>query len=177
VPAGPDDLIVPASRARLVVLVCLAAGFVLLGGWMLTRAADGSFVVAVGGVSVVFFGACGAYALRRLLRPAPALVVTREGILDNASALSVGFIAWDEIAELVEHRVQNQVFLAIVPKDADAVLARLPAWKRRAIRASGLLGAPAITIPQVILPTTVADLLREIRLRYGRAPRARSAPP
>lgn len=126
------------------------------------------FVGAVGFATVVFFGACGAYALFRIAKPTPAVVINRQGILDNASATGVGFIAWDEIDELREYRFKNQIFLGIVPRDLDALLAKQPAWKRGAIRANLKLGAAPVNIPQVVLPMSVSHLLHEIEARFRR---------
>jgi hypothetical protein len=90
------------------------------------------------------------------------------GIFDNASLLGVGFITWNEIAEVGEYRFKNQVFVGIVPKDLDALLARLPAWKGRTIRANVLLGAAPVNIPQVGLPMKASELLEEIEMRSAR---------
>jgi hypothetical protein len=142
---------------------------VTLGGWLLRRAPHDGFVAPLAGLAAaVFFGACGLYALWRLLRPRPALVINRRGIVDNASALSIGFLSWDDIAELYEYRYQNQVMLGIVPRDLDAVLGKQPAWKRRVLRANLWLGTAPINIPQVILPMKVSELLREIETRFRR---------
>ena len=162
-----DELVVPASRAKLVGLALGSACFVLAGAWMLTLAPDeGALVAAIGAASVIFFGLCGGYAIRRIVRPEPAVVINADGIFDNASALGVGLIRWGEIAELREYEFKGQIFLGVLPKELDRLLARQPAWKRSAIRANLALGAAPINIPQAVLPVRVADLLRDIRQRY-----------
>ena len=162
-----NELVIPASRSKLVAVAIGSALFVALGGWMLSLARQEGLVVgAIGLAAVTFFGVCGAYALSRIARPTPAVVINREGILDNASATAVGFIAWDEIDQLLEYRFQNQVFLGIVPTNLDAILARQPAWKRAAIKANLGLGAAPVNIPQVVLPMTVSNLLSEIEARF-----------
>ena len=90
------------------------------------------------------------------------------GIVDNASALSVGLLRWDEIAELYEYRYKNQVMLGIVPRNLDTLLMKQPAWKRRLLRANVWLGTAPVNIPQVILPMKVSELLREIETRFRR---------
>ena len=144
-----------------------AVAFVAVAGWLLRRAPRDGVVAALAGLAAaVFFGACGLYAFWRLVRPRPALVINRHGIVDNASALSVGFLGWDEIAELYEYRYQNQVMLGIVPSNLEALLSKQPAWKRRVLRANLWLGTAPINIPQVILPMKVSELLREIETRF-----------
>jgi hypothetical protein len=162
-----SELVVPTSRPKLIAVVAGSAAFVAAGAWMLTMAErEGLFIGTVAVASIAFFGACGAYALFRIAQPTPAVVINRQGIVDNASAVSVGFIRWDEIGELREYRFRNQAFLGIVPRDLDAVLARQPAWKRFAIRANLRLGAAPVNIPQAVLPMKVTDLLREINARF-----------
>ena len=162
-----NELVIPASRAKLTGVAFGAACFVVAGAWLVSLAPrEGPIVATIGGASIVFFGLCGAYAIRRIFRPTPAVVINGEGILDNASALGVGLVRWDEIAELQEYEFNGQTFLGVVPKDLDRLLANQPAWKRSAIRANLALGAAPINIPQVLLPLRVSELLREIRLRY-----------
>jgi hypothetical protein len=161
------DLVVHASRGKLVMMALGSAAFVATGIALLTFAPGESIKIPiVATLAIVFFGACGAYAVRRLLSPQPAVVINREGIVDNASATGVGLVRWDEIAELCEYTFQNQTFLGIVPKNLDRVLERQPAWKRTALRANSALGVSPINIPQAVLPMPVSELLREIQSRY-----------
>jgi hypothetical protein len=159
------ELVVPASVWKLVALAAGSVAFVLAGAWMVRRPENPTDVLA-GAAAMLLFGACGIFVIVRIARRAPAVVINDQGILDNASALAAGFIAWDEIEDIREYRFRNQVFLGIFPKQLDAILARQPAWKRQAIRANLALGAAPINIPQVVLPMRVADLLKEIRARF-----------
>ncbi len=162
-----DELVIPASRVKLIALAFGAGVFVIMGAWMLSVASDeGPRFTAYGLAAVVFFGLCGLYAVRRLVRPEPAVIINRDGIVDNASALGVGLIRWNEIVRLREYRFKNQTFLGILPTDLDRLLAQQSAFKRTAIRANVALGADPINIPQVVLPMRVADLLREIEQRF-----------
>jgi len=164
-----DELIVPTSRGKLVAAALGSIAFVAVGGWLLRRAPQDGIEAALAGLAAaVFFCVCGIYALWRLIRPRPALVISRQGIVDNASALSVGLLRWDEIAELYEYRYKNQVMLGIVPRNLDTLLMKQPAWKRRLLRANLWLGTAPVNIPQVILPMKVSELLREIETRFPR---------
>jgi hypothetical protein len=166
-----NELVVPTSRAKLVAMAVGSATFVVTGAWLLSRAAErGPVFAAVGMSAVAFFGLCGIYALFRLARPSPAVVINHRGIVDNASALGVGLVPWENISELREYRFQNQVFLGIIPRDLDQILLKLPGWKRAAIRANLRLGAAPMNIPQATLPMSVSELLREIEVRFRRLP-------
>jgi hypothetical protein len=156
---------VPASVGKLVAIAAGSVAFVLAGAWMIRRPDDPTAVL-FGAAAILFFGASGIFAIVRIVRPTPAVVINDKGIFDNASAVGAGFIAWDEIEDIREYRFKNQVFLGIFPKQLDAILARQSAWKRLAIRANLALGGAPINIPQVALPMRVADLMREIRVRF-----------
>jgi hypothetical protein len=168
-----NELVVPASVRKLVAIAAGSVAFALAGAW-LVRNPDNLTDVLAGAAAIVLFGACGIVVIVRIVRPTPAVVINDKGILDNASALGAGFIAWDEIADLREYRFNSQVFLGIFPKQLDAILARQSAWKRQAIRANLALGAAPINIPQVVLPITVTELLREIRRRFRAPERTRT---
>lgn len=162
------ELIVPTSRTKLALVALGGIAFVAVGMWLLGRAQSPVLHRVIGALSVAFFGLCAVYAIWRLLRPTPALVINRDGILDNASAVAVGFLAWQDIAELREYTFNGQTFLGIVPKDVNAVLQKQPAWRRSAIRANLALGALPVNIPQTVLPLPVSELLHHIDKRFRR---------
>ena len=171
--SSAEELVVATNRTRLMSIAAGAAALVVAGGWLLSIAGrmgpiEGRCVEAIGLVGIVFFGAGLIYASIRLVRPTPAVVVSRQGLLDRASAVSVGFIAWTEIKELREYRFMNQVLLGIVPRDLDALLARQPAWKRVFLRANLWLGVAPVNVPESMLSMRVSQLVQEIDARFRR---------
>lgn len=142
--------------------------FVLIGIGLMFDGSVDMVRKVIAAFAVIFFAACCMYAMFRLVKPRPAVVIDQNGIEDNATAFGVGFLAWHEIAEMREFTSKGQTFLGIVPKDLDALLARQPRWKRAAIRFSLLTGGAPVNIPQTILPTTVSVLLRLIDRRFHR---------
>ena len=150
---------------------CLGAlAFVALGVFLIrvpTR--HGLWAQFMGAVAVAFFGAVGASVLFRLLRPGPAIVIDNDGILDDASGVSLGRIRWDQVGEIDEYRVNDHAFLGIMLKDLDALIARQPFWKRRIVRANLRMGAAAVNIPQASLGIKLSDLRREMEQRKREA--------
>lgn len=161
-----NELVIPPSRLKLLGTLLGALGFVALGLLlMFVDMREGLLAKLIGLVCVAFFGAVALSALKHLLSLGPAIVINAKGIVDNSSGVSVGFIAWDEIAEVREYTFQNQTFLGITLKDAATVIARQPRWKRTAIRANLKLGAAPVNIPQSVLGVKVSDLARQINAR------------
>ena len=160
------DLVIPASRLRLLGYFAGGLAFVALGVFLMVDAKRYDlFDIVIGLVTVAFFGAIAVTAFYRLVTAAPAIIINADGIVDNASGVSVGLIPWDQIREVREYRVQNQVFLGIVTKDLNALLKKQPRWKRTAIRANLSMGAAPVNIPQAALGMKISDLVREIEQR------------
>lgn len=106
------------------------------------------------------------YICFRLLRPSPAVIINREGILDNASIFSAGFIHWHEIKTMFVYRVVDQPMLGIIPFDSGVIIARQSPIKRFFFRMlkSASTAAP-FAIPGSMLPMTAEELLAKIH-RY-----------
>ena len=118
-----------------------------------------------------FFGFCLAYALYRLARRKPSLVVDEEGIFDNASALGAGMIRWEEIREMYTFVFRGQTTIGMALTDEDAVLARQNPLKRGLMSVNRGLAGSVVNIPQSVLPMPAEELLREIGRRLGEEPR------
>ena len=98
----------------------------------------------------------------RLLKPAPAVIINQEGIVDNTSVFGAGLIRWEEIESLVVYRVMDNAFLGIVPVDLEAVLARQPTMKRFLFRMNKGMAPAPLSISGGGLPMPVEELLAKI---------------
>jgi hypothetical protein len=165
-----ESIIVPAARGKILLLGLGAVLFVIAGVFLVTTdesSLSSPLVRFLGLACVVLFGLASIYLFQRLTSRRPAVEITAQGILDNSSAISVGLLSWDEIEEIVPVEFMGQPMLAIVPRDAGAVLARQPKWKRALLRANARIGAALINIPGNMLPISVEELYEEIVRRYG----------
>lgn len=106
--------------------------FVGLGIWFVTNPLKtdnlipGSqtifFIVGVANIS--FFGLVGFYILKRLGNKSLGLIISDEGVVDNSSGVSVGFIPWTDILEIKETKVVNQKFINLVVKNPQEYIDR-----------------------------------------------------
>ncbi len=125
---------------------------------------------AVGYLGIGFFGLCLLFAIHRLVKRVPSVVISQDGIFDNASAAGAGFLRWSEVADIRVVSVLDQRFIAITPVDQRAVLARLNPLKRMLIQMNkGLSGAP-FNIPATTLPVSFEALLSDIESYRALAP-------
>jgi hypothetical protein len=104
------------------------------------------------------------YCCYRLLKPMPSVIINREGIFDNASALSAGMIRWEEIERIFIYKVMDKPFLGIVPVDIKTVLARQSSIKRLFFRMCEVVSTAPFAIPEGGLPMTAEELLAKIQL-------------
>jgi hypothetical protein len=74
-------------------------------------------IFVVGCVGILFFGFVGLSDLKKLVKNEPALIISAEGITDNSSGVSAGFIPWSDIIAVKEQVVANQRFLNLIVKN------------------------------------------------------------
>ena len=126
-------------------------------------------VLAAGAAGLLFFGFALVFLLGRLLRfRRPILEVGPEGILDRASAVSAGFVGWDEVEDVGVRRFLGHRYLGVRVTDARALLARQGPAKRRIMGFNQkLIGVP-VAVPLSALAVREDVLLREIGRHLGR---------
>lgn len=170
------------SKIRIGLLLCASVGMMALGGWLLTLpdvsiAAQRRFnepwlVHSVGGLSLLFFGVCSLMAGRKLLDASPGLVLSEQGLLDNASGVAAGFIPWSQITGIGHYQVQGQKMLVIGLADPKPYLERGPFWKKALLKANYRLVGSPVSIPANTLKMAFEPLLAlvcEYHQRYGRS--------
>lgn len=164
-PGQPDyRLTVYPSVGRLLLVALGALMFVVMGVYLCFG--DRSGPAVLGGVlSILFFGVCLLYVLWRLIVRRPAVVLDNTGLYDNASGVSAGHLAWNEISQIMvtfQDRYRRPT-LSIQVTDPEALLARLPQVKRHVMQGNIKLNGAPVNIPQLLLPIKIHDLHREIQ--------------
>jgi len=173
----PDEIVVFPKKTKLLWFLLLGLGFVAMGVWFLSDSTGiassynkgrrltsltPQLIQLLGGVTVLFFGACTFFVIQRLVNPRPALIINADGILDNASAVSVGFLKWSEIESMHVYDYYGQTFIGIVPRDFDAVRSRLGWFKKGMASLNSRLTGRSFPIPQNLLPMSAEALLEQM---------------
>lgn len=157
------------SKGKLVLLTAGSLVFVVGGSFIIRDASVPLILRVVGGYAgIVFFGMCLAYGLYRLMRPVPMLVISQQGLFENASAVGAGWLKWSEIKDVKIYRFMSQRFLGIIPVDLNAVLGRMSAWKRVLMRTNTRLVEAPFNVPEATLPLSLEDLLVRINAFRGK---------
>lgn len=156
----PDATVIYASRGKLLRLACLGAGFVALGFFLLRSTSTSERWSGL--ASILFFGLGSLYAVARIARRTPALILHPSGIFIHGA----GFLLWDEISDVFVTRIQRQLFLAIDVKDVDALLSRQSWPKARLTKMNRSLFGAAVYISTNTLPMSVEELIQSIERKF-----------
>jgi hypothetical protein len=115
------------SKAKLILMFLACVMFVVLGVSFIRNPAEfksfimrsPTFIFSAGWASVIFFGGIGFFLIKKLNDKSYGLVISKEGITDNSSGVSAGFIPWTDIIVIRESKVANQKLITIVVKNPE----------------------------------------------------------
>lgn len=118
-----DEKVIELSKTKILFLVTVACGFVVGGFWMLLldsaeiavqrRFNSPILVHGIGVLSIVFFGLCAVFGVKKIVDKRPGLILSATGIFDNSSGVSAGLIPWSEILGFDIFEVQKQKTLVV----------------------------------------------------------------
>ncbi|HVE43335.1 MAG TPA: STM3941 family protein [Planctomycetota bacterium] len=149
-------IVVRTSRRRLFLLLLGSLTFVGVGLHLATRT---PFLLPLGIVAVLFFGVCGGVILKRLLGHRIALIVDRNGVVDNSTATPAGRIDWDEISRIgIVHGARDARFIGIDVHDREALYAR--AKQPGMLRANAKTFEYPVQIAEVTLDRTAEEMVK-----------------
>ncbi len=124
-----EEKIIYRSKTKIVLLVCGSILFVGIGLYLLFlntevierygRFSNPLIIRGAGIAAISFFGFCGYIGIRKFLNGSPGLVLNKEGLSDESSALSLGRVPWSEISGVGECEVQKQKFVSIFLENSE----------------------------------------------------------
>ena len=120
-----EQIEIQLSKSKLTLLFLGSIMFVGLGGWFVISPPEVNILIfsnptvvfIVGLASILFFGLVGIYLFKKLFDKSPGLIISAEGVFDNSTGVSVGFVPWTDIVEIKETKVFNQSFINLVVKN------------------------------------------------------------
>jgi len=70
-------------------------------------------IAIAGYASIIFFGLCTVFLIRKLPDTKPGLVIDSTGLFDNSGALSAGLILWEDIENISVLEIHKQKLLML----------------------------------------------------------------
>jgi hypothetical protein len=116
---------IPLNKQKLILMLAGSIAFVAIGLWfvisppVIENAYWGSPVkmMTAGYASILFFGLCAVFILRKLPDNKPGLILDEGGLTDNSSAISVGKILWSDIENISVVEIHKQKIIKIYVKN------------------------------------------------------------
>lgn len=144
-----EELVIGWSRFKLFFMIVGSLIFVI-GGFNLLFISPGHgilnspvFRLGTGFFSIFFFGACVVFGMKKFLGGGVGLILNSRGIFDYSSAISAGFIPWEDISGLEQTEMLQQKLLVLKMKEPEKYIRRGGVIKRLLNRANfRLCGSP-----------------------------------
>lgn len=172
-----QKIVIPLSKSKIVFLLAASVSFVLVGVWLFGmdaaeiasgRRFDNPIVVhGIGLVSMLFGGLCAFAIARKLIDPAPGLVLDARGLTDNTSALSAGFIPWSDIIGFEVRRIQRQRILYVLLDDPHAFVSKFGPIKRMLLKANMRMSSSPVAITSNALSISFDELTALVERHFA----------
>lgn len=159
-----SDVVIDTPVRRLWFVVGLTAGMTAASLFVVLNSPWGIFGVAVGVVWFAFSGLCTLYVSVRALRPKPAVIIGSDGFTDQATGIAVGFIPWQEVADVRASFSVGQPAVVVTLSDPERLIRRQPFWKRPILRMNRRFSGD-VFIPESVLPMSCAELVEIMKAR------------
>ena len=145
--------------------------FVAVGAWFLKNPPvdpdsllGNAVLLRIIGVLAIIFGALiGYFSIRKFFDQRPGLIISAEGITDNSSAVSAGFIPWNDIVEIREMTMNNKHFMTIVVQNPQTYIERQQnAFKRKMMQMNHSTYSAVINISANTLQCSFKELKAQL---------------
>lgn len=138
--AIPEQQIqIPLSKSKIIVMLLGALMFVAIGLWLIISppSIENSFwgypikTAIAGYASVIFFGLCSFFFIRKLFDTKTGLIIDSNGITDNSSGLSVGYIPWSDIEQISVVEIHKQKLILLHVKNPQQYIDKQTSFLKR----------------------------------------------
>ena len=158
-----DQISIPVSKTRIMLLTFGSILFLALGIWMWFRADvntlyDPALTRLIAVNSFIFFGLCGYIGFIKLFDTKPGLVLSKIGIADNSSAVGGQTIKWDDITSLRIEQIRRTKFILVFVKNPQDYIDKAKPFKKFWMKLNQLVYETPISITATTLECNISDL-------------------
>jgi hypothetical protein len=152
---GSNQVEIQLSKLKLILLLIGSIAFVAYGAWTMLGVPKGTHPIlsnpilqyAICVLCIVFFGYASYFYFKKTKDTTPGLVISDEGIFDNSSGVSAGFIPWSDVQDITELKVFKQKFVCIGVKNPQEYIDKQEsALKRKALQLNHTIYGAVISI-------------------------------
>jgi len=158
-----DDIIIPLSKKKAILLVLGALLFVILGFLFLLvpdfkKSYHPIFLQITGYSGIIFFGMCLILGIKKIFDKSPGLIINANGIVDNSSGVSVGLIPWSTVTFIKTAEIVTSKFILIGITNAEETINKQSALKRFWLKPNYKTYKTPVSINPTVLQIKFDDL-------------------
>lgn len=152
------------SKIKIFLILIGSLGFVILGIYMgfseeiTSRRYSSSFITVIGLLSISFFSLTLVASLIKLFDFKPGLIISKEGIYENSSFISLGFINWEDVLEISKIEINDQKFVILYLKDNAKYIQKSKGFKKRVAKINYKTYGSPVSISANGLKSSFKDL-------------------
>jgi hypothetical protein len=170
-----EKIEIPLSKTKITLLLFGAAVFVILGILFMLKPEtfispifrDPVKIQIVGIASLLFFGLCSVFIVKKLFDKNVGLTIDKEGITDNSNATSVGLIDWEDIKGIETKHIASKRILMLITDKPDKYINRAKnGISKRAMKANLTLYGSPLSIISNSLKINFDDLEKLIHSEF-----------
>ena len=159
---------IPLSKKKLTLMVIGSLIFVVIGILFVTNPEkytstimrSPTIIFIAGIASILFFGLCFFFIVKKLGDSSPGLVISDEGILDNSSGVSAGQIKWTEIEDISVIEIHRQKLIMLQVKNPqDHIDKQTSGFKRKMMTMNYKIYGTPLSITSNGLKISFSELL------------------
>ena len=140
--ASGQRIVIELSKTKIFLMLLGALAFVAIGFWFVIAppTIENSYwgnpnkIAFAGYASIIFFGLCAIFLIRKLPDIKPGLIIDDTGLIDNSSGLSAGQILWSDIENISVVEIHRQKLIMLHVKNPQHYIEKQASlFKRKSI--------------------------------------------
>ena len=156
------------SKSKIVLMLLGALTFVAIGLWFVIAppTIENSYwgnptkIAIAGYASIIFFGLCAFFFIRKLPDNKPGLIIDDTGLVDNSSGLSAGHILWSDIENISVIEIHRQKLIMLQVKNPQLYIDRQTSlFKRKGMELNNKMYGTPLSITANGLKTSFDNLM------------------
>jgi hypothetical protein len=166
---------IPLSKQKIILMLIGSIAFVAIGLWFVIAPptiqnsywGNPTKIMIVGYSSIIFFGLCAFFLIRKLPDNKPGLIIDDNGLIDNSSGVSTGQILWADIEDISVIEIHRQRLIMIhVKNPQDYIDKQKSGFKRRIMTMNFKMYGTPLSITSNALKIPFDELLSALNKKF-----------
>jgi hypothetical protein len=170
-----QQIIIPLSKIKIIIMLLGALIFVVLGIWLVFYPPNTENSVWVtpfkmklaGYASIIFFGTCAFFFIRKLPDDKPGLIIDYNGLTDNSSGFPAGQVLWSDIEKVSVIEISGQRIIMLKAKNPQDYIDRQTSlFVRKGMELNNRLYGTPLSLTANGLKISFDDLLAIVTKKF-----------